>query len=417
MLDRYIFGRATRLSPEAPVPVLQVEREVALPGAAGNVVRNLTALGAAAALVSVVGDDQAGSDLTGLIGGQPNVEPWLLVEGSRCTTVKSRFVAEGQQLLRADHEVTSQIEPRLAARMLRIAADALAATSVTVLSDYGKGVLAGNIPAGLLAAAREAGRPVIVDTGGIDLDRFAGADYAVLKVRALATATGMSTGTQAQIAAAARWMRKAHGFGAVVVNRRADGFYVVAADGEHAVPPGAGEPFNFSGTGDTAVAAIAASLAVGIPLVDAARIAALAVSVCASQTGMPVASASDLLAVLTPQGQMRRKIMPPMAAAAQIAHWRRAGLRTGLVIADAPPADLAPLRRHCDRLVLGLEGADESVLPDAASLTSVDLVCPFDPAARRDALTALRPDILLASAATESLTALVQGWGGTILPV
>ncbi|MEY4845539.1 MAG: hypothetical protein RL312_1820, partial [Pseudomonadota bacterium] len=95
MLDRYVYGRAQRISPEAPVPVLTVEREIAMPGGAGNVVRNLTALGAAVAFVSVVGDDQAGSDLTGLIGGQPGVEPWLLVQGGRATTTKTRYLANG----------------------------------------------------------------------------------------------------------------------------------------------------------------------------------------------------------------------------------------------------------------------------------------------------------------------------------
>src|SRR5512139_1099966 len=136
MLDRYVYGTVQRISPEAPVPVLTVEREVAMPGGAGNVVRNLTALGAAVAFVSVVGDDQAGSDLTGLIGGQPNVEPWLLVQGGRATTTKTRFIAAGQQLMRADHEQANPINERLADRMIRIAADAVAATSVMVLSDY-----------------------------------------------------------------------------------------------------------------------------------------------------------------------------------------------------------------------------------------------------------------------------------------
>ena len=144
MLDRYVYGRVERISPEAPVPVLAVEREVALPGGAGNVVRNLTALGAAVAFVSIVGDDQAGSDLTGLIGGQPGVEPWLLVQGGRATTTKTRFIASGQQLLRADQEQVAPIHPRLADRLVRIAADAVAATTVMVLSDYRKGVLAGD---------------------------------------------------------------------------------------------------------------------------------------------------------------------------------------------------------------------------------------------------------------------------------
>jgi D-beta-D-heptose 7-phosphate kinase/D-beta-D-heptose 1-phosphate adenosyltransferase len=102
MLDRYFYGEATRISQEAPVPVLCLQRELSLPGGAANVVRNITAVGAAAAFVAVVGDDMAGSDLTALIGRQSGVEPWLLVQGSRVTTVKTRFLAQGQHLLRAD---------------------------------------------------------------------------------------------------------------------------------------------------------------------------------------------------------------------------------------------------------------------------------------------------------------------------
>ena len=119
MLDRYVYGQVTRISPEAPVPILSVQREIAYPGGAGNVVRNLTALGAAVALVSVVGDDQAGADLTGLVGGQPGVEPWLLVQGGRTTTLKTRLVAGGHHLLRTDREVTTPIHPKLADRMIQ----------------------------------------------------------------------------------------------------------------------------------------------------------------------------------------------------------------------------------------------------------------------------------------------------------
>ena len=111
MLDRYVYGTVNRVSPEAPVPILTVTREVAMPGGAGNVVRNLIALDAAAAFVSVVGDDQAGSDLTGLVGGQERVEPWLLVHGGRTTTLKTRYIAQGQHLIRADREETIDLPP------------------------------------------------------------------------------------------------------------------------------------------------------------------------------------------------------------------------------------------------------------------------------------------------------------------
>jgi D-beta-D-heptose 7-phosphate kinase/D-beta-D-heptose 1-phosphate adenosyltransferase len=398
MLDRYVFGTASRLSPEAPVPVLAVTRELALPGGAGNVVRNLTALGAAAALVSVVGDDQAGSDLTGLIGVQPNVEPWLLVQGSRCTTVKTRFVADGQQLLRTDQETTKPIHTKLADRMLRIAGDALAATSVTVLSDYAKGVLAGATAGKIIEAARAAGRQVVVDPRGIDLDRFAGADVVVLTQRALEAATGMAVTTQPQIEAAARWLRLAHGFAAIVINRRADGLLLIAATESHAVAPPAGEMFDFTGAGDTAVAAVAATLATGQDLLTAVRIAALAIAVAAGQPGMALAPAADLIAMLTPDGRARRRIVSPAAAADQISVWRLAGLRTSLITAAAetlPLVGLETLRHNCDRLVLAVEDAtaDSPALAQAAA--AFDLVCPYPAGARAETLELLRADLVL----------------------
>ena len=176
MLDKYVYGDVNRISVEAPVPILAIEREVAMPGGAGNVLRNLTALGAAAAFITVVGDDEAGSALTALVGGHANVEPWLLVQGGRTTTQKTRFIAKGQQMFRADREQTDAIQPRLAERLMRIAIDAMAATSVTVLSDYGKGVLAGDVPTQLVAAARSTGRTLIIDPRGVDFARYAGAD-------------------------------------------------------------------------------------------------------------------------------------------------------------------------------------------------------------------------------------------------
>jgi len=398
MLDRYVFGTASRLSPEAPVPVLAVTRELALPGGAGNVVRNLTALGAAAALVSVVGDDQAGSDLTGLIGVQANVEPWLLVQGSRCTTVKTRFVADGQQLLRTDQETTKPIHAKLSERLLRIAGDALAATSVTVLSDYSKGVLAGETAAKIIEAARAAGRQVVVDPRGTDYDRYTGADVVVLTQRALEASTGMEVATPTQIEAAARWLRTAHGFAALVINRRADGFVLVTATERHAIPTPSFELFDFTGAGDTAVAAIAASLATGHDLLTAVRIAALAVAVAAGQPGMAVAPAADLIAMLTPDGRARRRILSPAAAADQISLWRLAGLRTNLITASAatlPLDGLEALRHNCDRLVLAVEDAHADSPALAVAAAAFDLVCPYPAGARAETLELLRPDLVV----------------------
>ena len=133
------------------------------------------------------------------------MEPWLLVQGGRTTTLKTRFVAAGQQLFRADREETAPIHPRLAERMLRIAIDAMAATSVTVLSDYGKGVLAGDVPGRLVAVARKAGRRLIVDPRGPDHARYAGADIIMPNRLDLAEATGMPVDTRRRRSSPPRW--------------------------------------------------------------------------------------------------------------------------------------------------------------------------------------------------------------------
>jgi D-beta-D-heptose 7-phosphate kinase/D-beta-D-heptose 1-phosphate adenosyltransferase len=398
MLDRYVFGAVHRISPEAPVPVLAVERELALPGGAGNVVRNLSALGAAAALVSVVGDDQAGSDLTGLVGGQINVEPWLLVQSGRCTTVKTRFVADGQQLLRTDQEVTAPIHPRLAERMIRIAGDAMVATSVTILSDYAKGVLAGETPRQLIAMAKAAGRPVVVDTRGGGEERFTGADVLVLTVRALESATEMAVATDKQCAGAARWLCTKLGVPAVVINRRADGLMAVTPDHSVLVPAAARELMDFTGIGDTVVASLAAGLAAGLDLSRCTRVAALAASIAASRVGMAVAETGELLAMLTPQGRAMRKVVTVQDAAEQVRRWRQSGIKSAYLAAgpqglDAKLGELS--RSGFDRLIVGAENWQEADLLAIAGMPDIDLICSFDEADEQDPVKALRPDTIL----------------------
>ena len=439
MLDRYVYGVVERISPEAPIPILSVEREVAMPGGAGNVVRNLTALGAAVAFVSVVGDDQAGSDLTGLIGGQPGVEPWLLVEGARATTVKTRYVSNGQQLLRADQEETGPIGTKLAERMLRIAGDTLAATSVAVLSDYRKGVLGGDVPAQLIAAARQAGRQVIVDPKGPDYARYAGADVITPNRRELAEAAEMPVGSEAEIVAAATALRRAHGFGAVLVTRAQDGMTLVDTEGAHHFPAEAAEVYDVSGAGDTVVATLAAGLAAGLDLKVAARLANMAAGIVVGKVGTAVAREEDLLAALTPQGGALRKVVARDVAAEQVERWRRRGWRTGFtngcfdLLHPGHVHLLEQARGQCDRLVVGLnsdasvrrlKGASRPVQPEAAraavlaSLSAVDLVVAYDEDTPEETLELLRPDLLVKGAdyTLDGVVGagMVQGWGGKV---
>ena len=437
MLDRYIYGDVDRISPEAPVPVLCVQRELAVPGGAANVVRNLGALGAAAAFVSVVGDDQAGSDLTGLIGGQPGVEPWLLVQGARVTTLKTRFIGHGQQLLRTDREDAVPIHPKLAERLVRIARDAIAATSVTILSDYGKGVLAGEVAAQLLEAARLAGRPVVVDMRGADFARYAGVDVLTTSWRNLCSATGRQTETDANVAAAAADLRRSHDFGAVAIRRTGHSLTLVTRGDAAAAPDRvlqlrnhAIETSDASGLADTVVAMLAASLAVGVPLPAAACLANAAASVLVSRVGTALVREADLLAALAPRSNAH-KIVSREAAAERVERWRRVGWRAGFVFGrfdGAGPEAAAMLDRArgaCDRLTVGLAPDDDGGEPEAAraarlaALPSVDLVVSSGIEPTAELLRALRPELLIEAGAAPGRNAnaeLMREWGGRVLP-
>ncbi len=440
MLDRYVYGVVERISPEAPIPILSVGRDVAVPGGAGNVVRNLTALGAAVAFVSVVGDDQAGSDLTGLIGGQPNVEPWLLVQSGRTTTTKTRYLAQGQQLLRADHEIAAPIHPKLAERLLRITQDALTATTVTVLSDYNKGVLSGDVSTRIIAAARAANRKVVVDPKGSDYGRYAGADVITPNRRALAEATGLPVDTEAALVHAAQTLRTTHGFGGVLVTRAQDGMTLVAEGEPLHFAAEAAEVYDVSGAGDTVVATLAAGLAAGLDLPTAVRLSNVAAGIVVGKIGTAVASESELLAALSPQGGALRKVVTREQAAEQVERWRQRGWRVGFtngcfdLLHPGHVHLLEQARGGCDRLVVGLnsdasirrlKGPTRPVQPEAAraavlgSVSAVDLVCIYEEDTPEETLRLLRPDLLVKGAdytiGTVVGASFVQGYGGTVM--
>ncbi|MBI0433719.1 D-glycero-beta-D-manno-heptose-7-phosphate kinase [Roseomonas sp. KE0001] len=439
MLDRYVYGHVRRISPEAPVPVLTVERELAMPGGAGNVVRNLTALGSAVAFLSVVGDDQAGSDLTGLIGGQPGVEPWLLVQGGRITTTKTRFIAAGQQMLRADQEVARPIHERLAERLIRIATDTVAATSVMVLSDYRKGVLSGGTTEKLIAAARAAGRRVVVDPKGEDFSRYAGADVITPNRAELALATQMPVDSEAAIVAAARALQARHGFHAVLVTRSEDGMTLLEGEAVHHLPAEAPEVHDVSGAGDTVVAVLAAGFAAGLPLPLAARLANIAAGLVVGKVGTAVAREADLLEALTPERGALRKVMRRAAAAEQVERWRQRGWRVGFtngcfdLLHPGHVHLLEQARSWCDRLVVGLnadssvkrlKGPSRPVQPEAAraavlaSLATVDLVTIFEEDTPLDLIRLLQPEVLVKGAdyTVDQVVGgeLLQDWGGVV---
>jgi D-beta-D-heptose 7-phosphate kinase/D-beta-D-heptose 1-phosphate adenosyltransferase len=299
MLDHYVYGEVGRLSPEAPVPVLAVDSETHSLGGAGNVLRNLAALGAGLSFVSVVGNDAAGREVQNLLAELDGAEIHVLVQPQRKTTVKTRFIAVNQHLLRVDRESAIPLGPYVRDDLLRLAHELVTSHNVVVISDYAKGVLTDGVAFEIIKEAREAGAQVVVEPKGGDHIRYRGADLLMPSRRELAEATGMPALSEGEIVSAARALIDRCALGAVLVPFGRDGMLLVeprASAVFEAMAPG--ENFDAGGTEDTAVAAIAAGLGAGLKLAEAAHLAGLAVGIVGGKVGTAVASAGELAAAV-----------------------------------------------------------------------------------------------------------------------
>ena len=191
MLDHYVYGQSDRLSPEAPVPVLAIDSETYNLGGAGNVLRNLAALGAATSFVSVVGNDPAGREVENLLAELDGAEIHVLVQPQRVTTVKTRFIAAHQHLLRADRESAAPLGPYIRDDLIRLVRELVTSHNAVAVSDYAKGLLADGVALEIIKIAQEAGAKVVVEPKGGDHIRYRGADVLMPSRRELAQATGL----------------------------------------------------------------------------------------------------------------------------------------------------------------------------------------------------------------------------------
>jgi D-beta-D-heptose 7-phosphate kinase/D-beta-D-heptose 1-phosphate adenosyltransferase len=298
MLDRYLTGAVDRISPEAPVPVLRVEGEHAAPGGAANVAAGIAALGASCDLVSVVGADVDAEELTTLLGRSAGVRLDLLQDPERPTTVKTRVLARHQQMLRVDRESTGPLPESVRERVKRRVLDRLEEASAVALVDYDKGVLGSDWVAEILDAASRRGVPAVVDPKLRNFFSFRGAFLFKPNGRELAAAIGAERPpqTRAELAAVRDRLRCRH----LLVTLGEHGMALLA-EGEETlrhIPSRAREVYDVSGAGDTVTAVLAALLAAGADVGEAAVLANVAAGVEVSHLGAVPVRGEELLAAL-----------------------------------------------------------------------------------------------------------------------
>jgi D-beta-D-heptose 7-phosphate kinase/D-beta-D-heptose 1-phosphate adenosyltransferase len=422
MLDCGVYGGVERVSPEAPIPVLNVERTVDSPGGAANVARNVASLGAGAVLIGVVGRDAAAERLRAKLAEDSSLRVEFVEDAGRPTTLKTRYVAERQQILRTDVETRAALSGVVAEEVLERFRLALAESDIVILSDYAKGVLSDAVTAEAIALARAAGKQVLVDPKSRSFLKYKGATLLTPNRHELEGAAGHECARDEDVVRAAEVILQQSICEALLVTRGADGMSVI---GPGAAPTHirtvAREVFELSGAGDTVVAALSAALANGADLVAAARLANIAAGIVVGKLGTASVTAGEIVATLdeSGEGHPSGKHFTLERVRHLVLRWREHGLKIAFtngcfdLLHPGHVSLLNQARASADRLVVGLnsdssvrrlKGEGRPVRGEVAraqvltSLKSVDAVVIFSEDTPLGLIEALEPDVLVKGA-------------------
>lgn len=411
MLDRYWRGVAARISPEAPVPIVQVTGAEERVGGAANVAANAAALGAAVVLVGVTGDDAAADTLADLCRGHGFETRFIRIAGIP-TTLKHRVVAQHQQLIRMDFEAAPP--PATAREVQRELAAIPEGARVVVFSDYAKGTLAE--VAALIRLAKAGGKYVIVDPKGRDFARYAGADLLTPNMGEFEAVVGPCA-DDATIAARAAALCRSHSLGAVLVTRGEHGMTLVTAGGEVTqLAARARDVYDVTGAGDTVCAALAVAIADGLPLTQAIELANTAAGIAVGKLGTAIVTRAEVREALRQQEARAGALLVEDTLLQEIAAARQRGLR--IVMTNgcfdvlhvghvryleeaASLGDRLLVAVNTDASVRRLKGERRPVNPLAdrlevlRRLRAVDWVVAFDEDTPRDLIARVAPDILV----------------------
>lgn len=417
MLDEYLWGKAERISPEAPVQVVDILREELRLGGAGNVAHNLAALGVQVSVCSVVGDDENGRALLHEFDRHNIVTDSIFLAPHRRTSRKTRVVAANQQIVRIDRETRETVADDFERRVCEWVAAHANGFHVIVLSDYNKGVLTPAVIATVIASAAKTETPVLVDPKGADFSRYRGATLLTPNRKEAETASGIAIHDAETLARAAAIIMDSADLQHLLITRSEEGMSLFSRDREAVhIPTVAREVFDVSGAGDTVLAALAAGIASGLPMAEAARLANIAAGIAVGKLGTSIVTPQEIIdAVALTHRDTDSKIktldvLTPVITAEKARGSKivftngcfdllHAGHVKYLQKARAL-GDILILGLNSDASVRRLKGEKRPLIGEEerahimAALNCIDYVIIFDEDTPLALITALKPDIL-----------------------
>ena len=441
MLDEYVWGDVGRISPDAPVQVVDIRRRSHAVGGAANVAHNIRAAGGEVFLAGVVGDDAAGGTLMAMLTAAGIDAAGLIVVPGRPTTVKTRVMARGQQIVRLDSEDRSPLASGVRASLLAQVARTLPRCGAVLVSDYAKGVVDRGL-VGEIAKHRAPGSRalLLVDPKDADFGVYRGCDLITPNRKEAEAATGLSLGADAELSAATQRIRAACGAPHVLVTLGERGLALGSPDGTvEVIPAQAREVYDVTGAGDTVLAYLGIALAVGAAPGDAARLANLAAGVAVAKLGTSAVGPAEVAAALTGARGAAAKSVGVHAAVAKIEHERSLGRRivftngcfdllhaghVHLLERARALGDVLVVGVNSDASVRRLKGPDRPLVAEddrvqgRQDLHAVDLVIVFDEDTPLELIRQIRPDVLAKggdyTVATIVGADLVLGAGGRV---
>ncbi len=300
MLDQYIVGKVSRISPEAPVPVVAMQKVFYSPGGAANVAMNVSCLGGKAYLAGLIGDDQEGEQLKHtFVSNGINIEG-LIVDPERPTTSKTRIVAHNQQIVRIDREATHLISDAVMQELLVYSLRILDVVDIVLISDYAKGIAVPSLLKEVIRQAREQGKRVVVDPKGRDYSRYRGATVVTPNKQEAGQAVNREVIDEESLRYAGYTLLKELECEAILITRGEEGMSLFQDNGDVThLPAAAREVYDVTGAGDTVVATLSLALATGAGWVDCARIANCAAGIVVGKVGTATVSIQELAQVFT----------------------------------------------------------------------------------------------------------------------